>query len=111
MGRCIPIFDDITLIVGIEEELLELLNLLENSNMKCGLKIDYKTKITIIDGINEGSNTPRRIENCDIVELFSYLDSILHNSGSCEPWIRKRIQLVKVAMVQLTKNIKVQLPV
>lgn len=96
--------DDTVLIAENEEELLELLNKLENMSADYGLRVNYsKTKIMIIDRESENRGQPVGIGGCEVVQQFIYLGSTLHNSGSCEPEIRRRIQLAKVAMTQLTK--------
>ncbi|MFR6994919.1 RNA-directed DNA polymerase, partial [Streptococcus pneumoniae] len=98
--------DDTTLIARSEFEILALLNNLEQKSKKYGLSINYhKTKVMIIDRENKNNNHPRllNIGKCQVVSQFVYLGALIDNTGNCENEIRRRIQLGRVAMVQLTK--------
>lgn len=111
--------DDTVLIAESEEELLTLLHSLENKSREFGLNINYgKTRVMIVDRENEGRRQPDKVGSCEVVKQFTYLGSTLNNSGSCEPEIRRRIQLARTAMTQLqtlwkdrnlTKATKIQL--
>lgn len=72
--------------------------------MEYGLKINTgKTKIMIIDRYNEHGRPPPKIGPFEVDEKFIYLGSMLHFSGSCEYKIRRRIEIARSAMTQLTK--------
>lgn len=96
--------DDILLIANSIEELEELLNRLKTESINYGLKINYnKSKVMIIDRENEIQPKPPVIANCEVVHGFVYLESLLQNTGGCDMEIRRRIQLGRTAMSQLTK--------
>jgi hypothetical protein len=96
--------DDTLLIANTAEELLELLRRLEEVSHEYGLKINVKkTKVMIIDRRNERRPQPAKIGKFDVVDKFVYLGSLLHKSGSCEHEIRRRIEIARTAMIDLTK--------
>lgn len=96
--------DDTTLIANSAEELLDLIRRLEAVSLEFGLKINInKTKIMIVDRDNEHQNQPDRMGRFVVVDEFIYLGSLLHNSGSCEREIRRRIQIARSAMTELSK--------
>ena len=96
--------DDTLLIASSPEELLELIRRLEAVSQDYGLKINAtKTKVMIVDRENENRRQPGRIGNFEVVEQFVYLGLMLHNRGSCEIEIRRRIQLARTAMIKLMK--------
>ena len=96
--------DDTLLIANSPEELLEFLERLERVSLEYGLKINVsKTKVMIIDRDNENRRQPAKIGAFDVVDKFVYLGSMLHRTGSCEFEIRRRIEIARSAMVQLTK--------
>lgn len=57
----------------------------------------------IIDRNNEHLNQPKKFGKCEVVEKFIYLGSTLHNTGNCEPEIRKRIEIARSVMIQLAR--------
>lgn len=96
--------DDTLLIAGSPEELQEILHRLQGVSLEYGLKINInKTKIMIIDRDNENQRQPEKIGDFEVVDKFVYLGSMLHKSGSCEFEVRRRIEIARTAMIQLTK--------
>lgn len=96
--------DDTLLIAGSTEEMLELLQRLEEVSREYGLKINAnKTKVMIVDRLNENQRQPAKIDNFEVVEKFVYLGSMLHRTGSCEFEIRRRIEIARSAMIKLVK--------
>lgn len=96
--------DDTLLIAGSPEELQGILHRLQGVSLEYGLKINInKTKIMIIDRDNENQRQPEKIGDFEVVDKFVYLGSMLHKSGSCEFEVRRRIEIARTAMMQLTK--------
>lgn len=99
--------DDTLLIANNSEELQELIRRVEEVSLEYGLKINTgKTKVMIIDRYNEHGRPPPKIGPFEVDEKFIYLGSMLHFSGSCEYEIRRRIEIARSAMIQLTKVCK-----
>lgn len=91
--------DDTLLIANTSNELLELVGRLEEASHEYGLKVNVnKTKVMIVDRDNENQLQSGKIGNFEVVEKFIYLGSIIHNSGSCEFEIRRRIEIARSAM-------------
>ena len=96
--------DDTLLIANSAEELLEFLQRLEEESRNYGLRINVaKTKVMIVDRNTENQRRPRKIGNFEVVDNFIYLGSVLHNSGSCEFEIKRRIEIARSAMIKMTK--------
>lgn len=69
-----------------------------------GLRINRrKTKVMIIDRENNNHPTLKEIGSCEILNNTVYLGSLINNAGSCEPEIRRRTQLDKAMVKELTK--------
>lgn len=84
--------DDTTLIAQNEEELVILLQKLKEISEDHGLQVNYrKTKIMIIDRANDNWPNIRTIANCEVVQEFVYLGSLISNNGGCEKEIKRRI--------------------
>lgn len=96
--------DDTVLIAKSEEELMILVDRLEQKSAEYGLSVNFsKTKIMIINRETENNPKPQYLGNYEVVDKFIYLGALISSDGSCEPEIRRRIQLGKAAMAQLTK--------
>ena len=95
--------DDTMLIASSPAELLEFMGRLERISSEYGLKVNVnKTKVMIIDRDNENRRQPAKIGAFDVVDKFVYLGSMLHRTGYCEFEIRRRIEIARSAMIQLT---------
>ena len=94
--------DDTTLIAKSEEEMARLLErvAIERNNLGLEINVD-KTKLVLIDR----SNTIRlpNLPNIEIVNKFTYLCSLIINTGGCEAEIRKRIAMSRSALTNLRK--------
>jgi hypothetical protein len=91
------------LLAASPDEITILLKRLERASADFGLKINYgKTKIMVID---RGKQFPvaRTIAGCEVVSSMTYLGALIDDTGSCDSEIRRRIQLGRAAMTQLTK--------
>lgn len=96
--------DDTLLVAGSEEEITTLLERLQSVSRDYGLELNRsKTKIMIIDREHENEPQLPEISNCEVVDKIMYLGSLIKNDGDCEAEIRRRIQLGRTAMSQLTK--------
>ena len=93
--------DDTTLLAESEAELLTILRRLKDESAKAGLYLNVsKTKI-----LTTGPIRDVRINNepIEVVDTFSFLGSMISNTGYCEQEIRRRIALGKSAMKKLDK--------
>jgi len=101
---CAIFADDTTLVAADAVELEELLRRLEDMSEEFGLHINRrKTKVMIVDRENNNHPTMKEIGSCEIVNNMVYLESLINNTGSYELEIRRRIQLGKAEVKELTK--------
>ncbi|XP_012544182.2 transposon TX1 uncharacterized 149 kDa protein [Bombyx mori] len=92
--------DDTTLLAANESEMTALMSKLEKISLELGLAINRsKTKVMVIDRMNKLEHTGSL--HLETTERFIYLGSMIANTGSCEPEIRRRIGIAKTAMSQL----------
>lgn len=61
-----------------------------------------KIKIMIIDRENNNRPDIVRIGQCQVINQFVYL-TLIDNTGGCELEIRRRMQMARTAMTQLTE--------
>ncbi|KAA5557044.1 hypothetical protein F3G48_33055, partial [Pseudomonas aeruginosa] len=81
--------DDTTLLAANENEMAALMSKLENISLELGLAINRsKTKVMVIDRMNKLEHTGSL--HLETTERFIYLGSMIANTGSCEPEIRRR---------------------
>lgn len=96
--------DDTLIIVQDEGELRILMQRLENKSSVYGLEINKsKTKVMIVDRLNNNSPDITRIADLEVVNRFEYLGSIVTNTGECEPEIRKRIAMARNSTAKLAR--------
>jgi len=102
--------DDVAQLALLTELLSVLVLALEAMNgdaKSLGLQINWsKTKIqTTDDAFPPGSRVSVAGDNVEFVESFTYLGVDIHNTGSSEHDIRKRIAIARSCMVSLDRNI------
>lgn len=96
--------DDTVLITGSVRATEALMGRTARYGQEYGLKINYrKYKVMIYDYGNSIIDKPATVANCQVVQSFIYLGALLHQNGSSEPEIRRRIQLGRAAMTHLNK--------
>lgn len=96
--------DDTVLIASSTEELESVMHRLEVESERLGLYINRsKTKVMIIDRANNNRPDVQMVYNCDVVDKYIYLGSLINNNGNCEPEIRRRIEIARGTVVKLVK--------
>ncbi|XP_030760717.1 uncharacterized protein LOC115885832 [Sitophilus oryzae] len=96
--------DDTVLVAANQLELEAIITRLETTSRQFGFRINYKkTKVMIVDRENNNRPDITNINRCQVVKQFISLGALISNTGSCEVEIRRRIQLARNAMTQLTK--------
>lgn len=96
--------DDTTLVASNVENMTAFLKRLEEVSAEFGLHVNRaKTKMMVINRPESNSPDITEIEGIEVVNHFTYLGSIVDNSGGCRTEIRRRIQLAKSAMGRLRR--------
>lgn len=95
--------DDTVLVARSKEKLLVFLDRFNNLSLEYRFCVNNtKTKIMIVE---RKHNFPSKlcISKFEVVDKFTYLGALINNQGDCKAKIRRRIQLRRVTMCQLTK--------
>ncbi|PZC84789.1 hypothetical protein B5X24_HaOG203779 [Helicoverpa armigera] len=96
--------DDTTLFASSAELMQALLHKMEQVSLMFGLKINRsKTKIMIVDRMNDNSPEVTRIANCDVVQTYIYLGALISNNGGCIDEVKRRMALTRNAAEKLKK--------
>lgn len=96
--------DDTALFATSIEELEDIINRLEIFSRQYGLHINYsKTKIMIVDRANNNRPDVKLIANCEVVQRFTYLGSMISDDGSTSPEIKRRVEIARSAASNLVK--------
>ena len=96
--------DDTTIIAGNAEDLEDIMERLERICLEYGLRINKaKTKVMIIDRPTGNQPQRRRIAGYEVVDSFTYLGSLITNTGGSSEEIRRRITMARSATSKLTK--------
>lgn len=96
--------DDTTLFATSTHHMEDLLSKMEHTSSIFGLRINRsKTKIMIVDRINESSPVVTQIANCDVVQSYVYLGALISNRGGCVDEIKRRMAITRSAMDKLRK--------
>ncbi|KAJ0178601.1 hypothetical protein K1T71_005376 [Dendrolimus kikuchii] len=81
-----------------------LLTKMEQVSLDFGLKINRsKTKIMIVDRLNNNSPEVTKIANCDVIQSYIYLGALISNNGGCAEEIKRRMAITRSAMDRLGK--------
>ncbi|KAJ0175277.1 hypothetical protein K1T71_009418 [Dendrolimus kikuchii] len=65
---------------------------MEQVSFDFGLKINRsKTKIMIVDRLNNNSPEVTKIANCDVIQSYIYLGALISNNGGCTEEIKRRM--------------------
>ncbi|KAI8433243.1 hypothetical protein MSG28_015319 [Choristoneura fumiferana] len=96
--------DDTTLFATSPRHMEELLRKMERVSLDFGLKINRcKTKMMIVDRMNNNSPEIVQIANCDVVQSYIYLGALITNSGGCVDEVKRRMAIARSAMDRLRK--------
>lgn len=96
--------DDTTLFASDADHMKELLLKMERVSLTFGLKINRtKTKIMIVDRVNDNSPEVTQIANCDVVQTYVYLGALISNNGGCVDEVKRRMAITRTAMEKLRK--------
>lgn len=96
--------DDTTLFATSSRHMEELLSKMESVSLGFGLRINRsKTKVMIVDRINNNSPEVTTIANCDVVQSYIYLGALITNEGGCAEEIKRRMAITRSAMDKLKK--------
>ncbi|KAI8429179.1 hypothetical protein MSG28_007716 [Choristoneura fumiferana] len=96
--------DDTTLIATSRENIAKLLHRIERVSLQFGLKINrQKTKMMIVDRSQNNAPHITEIANCEVVQSYIYLGSLITNTGGSEDEIKRRIAITRSAMEKLTR--------
>jgi len=101
--------DDVALLADMLSVLVLALEVMDREAHPLGLTINWaKTKIQNLgdlDGVNRMHYATVQGNQVEVVESFTYLGSLVHCSGSSEPEIKRRANIVREAMSMLDQNI------
>ena len=99
--------DDVALLTEMLSVLVLALETMNDEAKSLGLQINWsKTKIQTTDAtFSPGGLVPVAGDNVEVVESFTYLGVNIHNTGSSEHDIRKRIAIARNCMASLDRNI------
>ncbi|KAI8433901.1 hypothetical protein MSG28_015827 [Choristoneura fumiferana] len=96
--------DDTTLLATSEDKIGELLTRIETVSLEFGLKLNRtKTKIMIVDRGRNNAPEVTEIANCQVVQSYVYLGSLVSNKGGSEDEIKRRMVITRCAMDRLSK--------
>lgn len=96
--------DDTTLLASNVDDIGELLQILETTSQEWGLAINReKTKMMIVDRQNNNKPEVTQIGNCEVVNSYIYLGSLISNKGGCEEEVKRRNAITRSAMEKMTK--------
>lgn len=96
--------DDTTLFASSADLMEELLLKMEHVSLTFGLKINRsKTKMMIVDRVNNNSPEVTQIANCDVVQSYVYLGALISNNGGCVDEVKRRMAITRNSMVKLKK--------
>jgi len=99
--------DDVSLFTVMLEILQLSLDILNSEAKTFGLEVNWlKTKVPFA---GDAPDPPATVAVCndqvEVVDSFVYLGSMVHNTGSSEPEIRRRIEIARSKMTELDRNI------
>ena len=100
--------DDAVIFAETVESITEALETLSEEAEPLGLRVSWiKTKIQAFGDILEAGikSLPVAGENVDIVETFTYLGSVVHQSTTCEAEVNRRLGLAHGVMNSLSKTV------
>ena len=99
--------DDVALLSEMLSVLVLALEVMNHEAKSLGLQVNWmKTKIQTTDtSFLPGSLVPVAGDNVEVVESFTYLGVNIHNTGSSEHDIKKRIAIARNCMASLDRNI------
>lgn len=94
--------DDTTLFASSIQHMEELLQKMEYVSRQFGLKVNRsKTKMMIVDRVNNNSPEVTDIANCEVVQSYIYLGTLITNKGGCMEEIKRRMAITRNAMERL----------
>lgn len=74
-------------------------------NLTFGFRVNrYKTKIMIVDHVNNNMPEVTHISNCDVVEIYVYLGALISIINTSLGEVKRRMAITRVAMEMLRKN-------
>ncbi|CAH2235409.1 jg13268 [Pararge aegeria aegeria] len=77
---------------------------MEDVSLEFGLKINRsKTKVMIVDRMNNNLPEVSKIANCEVVQSYVYLGALVSNNGGCIDEIKRRMAISRSAMDKLQK--------
>jgi len=99
--------DDVALFAEMLSVLLQALEVMEMEACPLGLTVNWaKRKIQYLDDHDEDrQHATVQGNQVEVVESSTYLDSLIHCSGSSKPEIKRRANFVCEAMFVLDQNI------
>ena len=99
--------DDVTVFAAMLEILQLSLDILRNEASTFGLQVNWtKTKVQYVGDVPDQRGTIAvGGDQVEIVESFVYLGSQVHNTGSSESEVRRRIEIARTRMLELDRNI------
>ncbi|CAH2233033.1 jg719 [Pararge aegeria aegeria] len=72
---------------------------MEDVSLEFGLKINRsKTKVMIVDRMNNNLPEVSKIANCEVVQSYVYLGALVSNNGGCIDEIKRRMAISRSAM-------------
>lgn len=96
--------DDTTLFASSIDKMESLLNKMERVSLDFGLKINRsKTKVMIVDRANNNSPEVTEIANCNVVQSYIYLGTLITNTGGCADEIKQCMAITRSSMDRLRK--------
>lgn len=96
--------DDMLIIASTSAELEDIMTRLSTYSNAYGLQINMsKTKVMIIDRLNNNQQNVTTVAGFDVVSHFNYLGSIICNNGECANEIKRRLSMARAATSKLTK--------
>jgi len=101
--------DDVVLLAEMLSVLVSALEVMDREASPLGMTINWaKTKLqdlSDMDGANQTQHATVLDKQVEVVESFTYLGCLIHCSGSSEPEIKRRANIVREAMFSLDQNI------
>ncbi|CAH2265133.1 jg9285 [Pararge aegeria aegeria] len=96
--------DDTTLFATSIRHMEDFLQKMEDVSLEFGLKINRsKTKVMIVDRMNNNLPEVSKIANCEVVQSYVYLGALVSNNGGCIDEIKRRMAISRSAMDKLQK--------